>query len=385
MSDDPGLSRRRFLAATASAAALAALEACSSSGPHRAAAGRARTRRRRRPRPCRARRASGPTPRKAEGADLLPEIEHIVVVMQENHSYDNYFGMLGRGDGFTLDATASRPTAIPTRTASRSRAFHMANTCQPACGAARTGTPRTSSGTTARSTDSSAARRARPRWATGTAPTCPSTTALANTFPVCDRWFASVLGQTYPEPAVPAVRLGARQRQHDRRPRATCPRRRTARSSRRSTVTTSPGATTTPALPVAVPVPARRSRSQRRQVPEDRPVLRRRRGRQAARRSASSSRTATTQSEEDPAGHLARRGVHREGHQRGDAQPELAEDACWCSATTSTAATTTTSPPPQAVAPDDIAPILTSTPGPPRRTPGAVRATTTATASGCRP
>ena len=44
---------------------------------------------------------SRPDPRKPEGTDLLPKVEHIVIYMQENHSYDNYFGLLGRGDGFT--------------------------------------------------------------------------------------------------------------------------------------------------------------------------------------------------------------------------------------------------------------------------------------------
>ena len=39
----------------------------------------------------------------------MPDVEHIVIYMQENHSFDNYFGMLGRGDGFTLDAKG-RPT-----------------------------------------------------------------------------------------------------------------------------------------------------------------------------------------------------------------------------------------------------------------------------------
>ena len=48
-----------------------------------------------------------PDPRLPAGTDTVPQVEHIVVVMQENHSFDNYFGMLGRGDGFTLDARAS--------------------------------------------------------------------------------------------------------------------------------------------------------------------------------------------------------------------------------------------------------------------------------------
>ena len=35
-----------------------------------------------------------PVPSQPAGTDLLPQIEHIVVLMMENHSYDNYFGML---------------------------------------------------------------------------------------------------------------------------------------------------------------------------------------------------------------------------------------------------------------------------------------------------
>ena len=45
--------------------------------------------------------ASGrPRPDLPEGTDLLPQIRHIVVLMMENHSYDNYLGMLAdRGEG----------------------------------------------------------------------------------------------------------------------------------------------------------------------------------------------------------------------------------------------------------------------------------------------
>src|SRR6185437_2728137 len=31
------------------------------------------------------------------GTDMLPQIKHIVVLMMENHSFDNYLGTLGRG------------------------------------------------------------------------------------------------------------------------------------------------------------------------------------------------------------------------------------------------------------------------------------------------
>src|SRR5437764_6501658 len=52
--------------------------------------------------------ADRPDPTREAGTDLLPQIRHIVVLMMENHSYDNYLGTLTdgagqpRGDGFTL-------------------------------------------------------------------------------------------------------------------------------------------------------------------------------------------------------------------------------------------------------------------------------------------
>src|SRR5271157_3535801 len=55
---------------------------------------------------------SRPYPGRAAGADTIPQIKHIVVLMMENHSYDNKLGMLGRAgaDGFTLGANG-KPTA----------------------------------------------------------------------------------------------------------------------------------------------------------------------------------------------------------------------------------------------------------------------------------
>ena len=67
-----------------------------------------------------ARYGSLPRPDVPAGTDLLPQIKHIVVLMMENHSYDNYLGMLrGRGEGFPLapdgqpDVSNARPTASP--------------------------------------------------------------------------------------------------------------------------------------------------------------------------------------------------------------------------------------------------------------------------------
>src|SRR5438270_7266829 len=51
-----------------------------------------------------------PDPTRPVGTDCLPQIKHIVVLMMENHSYDNYFGALERGDGLPRD-DSGRPTA----------------------------------------------------------------------------------------------------------------------------------------------------------------------------------------------------------------------------------------------------------------------------------
>jgi phospholipase C len=45
-------------------------------------------------------------------------IEHIVVVMQENRSFDHYFGMYPGADGFPLDACMPLDPALPAETAS---------------------------------------------------------------------------------------------------------------------------------------------------------------------------------------------------------------------------------------------------------------------------
>ncbi|HLG92017.1 MAG TPA: alkaline phosphatase family protein, partial [Acidimicrobiales bacterium] len=50
--------------------------------------------------------------------------------MMENHSYDNWLGMLRRGDGFRLGPDG-RPTATnPAPDGSLVRAFHMPTPCQ---------------------------------------------------------------------------------------------------------------------------------------------------------------------------------------------------------------------------------------------------------------
>jgi phospholipase C len=190
------MSRRAFLAGSASLAALIALDACSSgsSGAARptasSPAGATTT--------TTVRRAAGqrPDPARAVGTDLMPEIEHVVIVMQENHSFDSYFGMLGRGDGFTLDASGKPTASNADAQGTPVRAFHMEGTCQGSLSqnwnsthiqwnkGAMDGFVRSPSGAAAMG-----------YW-DGT--DVPFYYGLANTFPLCDRWFASCMGQTLP-------------------------------------------------------------------------------------------------------------------------------------------------------------------------------------------
>lgn len=66
-----------------------------------------------------------PFPDQPAGVDQLPELTTFVILMKENHSYDNYFGMLGRGDGFTLDADGLPTNSNPDAAGQPVRVHHM--------------------------------------------------------------------------------------------------------------------------------------------------------------------------------------------------------------------------------------------------------------------
>jgi phospholipase C len=149
-----------------------------------------------------------PNPSALPGTDQLPQIKNIVCVMMENHSYDNMLGMMqGRGDGYTLDGsgnpTASNPwpknsTDPPPFKHAEVHAFPMPNPCQEAhqpfntweaahvsfAGGKNDGFVKSQSGPVSM----------------GFVPPAvmPFTNSLAATFPVCDRYFCSVMAQTYP-------------------------------------------------------------------------------------------------------------------------------------------------------------------------------------------
>jgi phospholipase C len=149
---------------------------------------------------------SRPFPGLAAGTDTLPGIEHIVVLMMENHSFDNLFGMLGRGDGFTLGVNGLPTAANPYPDGKIQHAFRMPTTCQLSSqpsqewlashnaydNGAMDGFVRTPIGP---ASSQIAGGVAMGYW---TGDDLPFTYSLARVFPIGDRWFSSVLGQTFP-------------------------------------------------------------------------------------------------------------------------------------------------------------------------------------------
>src|SRR5215469_18110868 len=71
-----------------------------------------------------------PEPRRPAGTDLLPQVKHIVVLMMENHSFDNYLGALGRGDGFSLGEDGAPDAENPDSTGEMVRAYRASSTVQ---------------------------------------------------------------------------------------------------------------------------------------------------------------------------------------------------------------------------------------------------------------
>jgi phospholipase C len=153
------------------------------------------------------RRSAGdrPFPDRPVGTDSLPQIDHFLVLMMENHSYDNYLGMLNRGageqprgDGFTIGPDGQPTATNPTPDGSVQHAFRMPTTCQ------LSGKPsqewqqahtQFDAGRNDGFVKSASGPVAMGYW---TSEDLPWAYSLATIFPLADRWFAPTLGQTYP-------------------------------------------------------------------------------------------------------------------------------------------------------------------------------------------
>ncbi len=140
-----------------------------------------------------------PYPNRTEGVDTIPEIEHVVIYMQENHSFDQYYGVLGRGDGFTLG-----PGGVPTNSNPNPAAggapfavYHSPSTCDSISGDHSWNAEHISVNGGAMDGFIAASNSTNVMgYFDGT--DLPFYYGLASTFPICDRWFCSVRGPTHP-------------------------------------------------------------------------------------------------------------------------------------------------------------------------------------------
>lgn len=146
-----------------------------------------------------------PDPAMPIGSDCLPQIKHIVVLMMENHSYDNYLGMLPRRDGLPVGPDglpspvnlSQDGTVVPMRhfTGTRQKSG-VPTQCWNACHI------QWDDGTCAgfvRSVEQTAAGRDPSIAMTYWRPEdLPFYYGLARTFPLATRWFSSCLGPTFP-------------------------------------------------------------------------------------------------------------------------------------------------------------------------------------------
>ena len=143
----------------------------------------------------------------------MPQIEHIVVLMMENHSFDNLLGMVPhrgpgpRGGVDGLTRAHGRVTELqprPEREAVFAQHGQLALPA-PAMPHARPGTPATSPGTTGATTASCAASGpiAMRFWDQND---LPFTYSLAEHFPIGERYFCSVLAPDLPQPPLPLLR-----------------------------------------------------------------------------------------------------------------------------------------------------------------------------------
>jgi phospholipase C len=137
-----------------------------------------------------------PYPWSPEGTDHLPQIDHIVCVMMENHSFDNILGVLGRGDGFTMKD--GKPTnSNPNKKGAQLTAFHMPTPCQTTSPsqAWNASHEQYDKGTNQGFVTSPSGPVAMGYWKRQD---LPFTYSLASTFPIADQWHCSLLGQTDP-------------------------------------------------------------------------------------------------------------------------------------------------------------------------------------------
>ena len=149
-----------------------------------------------------------PYPELPAGTDTIPQIEHVVVLMMENHSYDNRLGMLFRpgADGFRIGRDGLPTAANPYPDGQIQHTFRMPTTCQLPSRPSQEWTASHNAYDNGRMdgfvrtpidplTTEIVGGVAMGYWQEEDQPFYYS---VYRQFPIADRYFCSVLGQTYP-------------------------------------------------------------------------------------------------------------------------------------------------------------------------------------------
>jgi phospholipase C len=140
-----------------------------------------------------------PYPKLPAGTDTIPQVKHIVVLMMENHSYDNHLGMLNRAgaDGFTLGPDGKPTASNPYADGKTQHAFRMPTTCQLSGKPSQTWD---NAHTQAEDGNNGFVKSGSGPVAMGywEQADLPFYYSMASTFPIADQYHCSVLGQTFP-------------------------------------------------------------------------------------------------------------------------------------------------------------------------------------------
>jgi phospholipase C len=139
---------------------------------------------------------SRPYPDLPAGTEQFPKIKHIVVVMMENHSFDNILGLIGRGDGYTLGPNGQPTAKNPDGHGNYVHAFHMPTECQTkGVGNDWKVTHEAYDNGTCQGFVTSTTAEAMGYF---TSDDLPFTCGMAKSFPIADRYFCSAMAQTDP-------------------------------------------------------------------------------------------------------------------------------------------------------------------------------------------
>jgi phospholipase C len=145
---------------------------------------------------------SVPFPNVKPGTDMLPGIDHIVMLMMENHSFDNIYGTLDRPDvdGFQYDASGKPSFTQKYANGTIQHLYNMPKTCTS------DGNGPTQNWLSSHMQYDNGSMDGfvigggyKPiSMAYMTKEQLPFQHSLGETFPIGDRFFCSVLGQTWP-------------------------------------------------------------------------------------------------------------------------------------------------------------------------------------------